>query len=88
MKEVTIELSTVFIYIILFYIIYNIITIIGDKADKHKFKNKKSYLNPFRSFNNDFGIYFMIFCISSIALLLITVLYNNVIKNYTFNIIW
>lgn len=88
MKEITIELSLILPYIILFYVIFNIVTIIADKLDKYKFKGIISYFNPFRTYNNDAGSYIFVFFISFLPYIVICVIYSTFIKPYTFNIIW
>ena len=90
METITIDLSTILFHSFVYYICFNLITILIDWRDNFAKQTKtiKKILNPFRDFKIEyFGAYLLLMMGSIIPYLLI-IWIDYLISTIKLNIIW
>ncbi len=90
METLTIDLSTLLFHLIIYYICFNLITILINWSDyfANQTKTIKKILNPFRDSKNiEKGIYATIFLIAFMPYFLI-IRIGHLISTIKLNIIW
>ena len=90
METLTIDLSTLLFHLIIYYICFNLITILIDWGDNfaNQTKTIKKILNPFRDFKIEyFGAFIILMIISLIPYFLI-IWIDYLISTIKLNIIW
>ena len=90
METLTIDLSTLLFHLIIYYICFNLITILLGWSDNfaNQTKTIKKFLNPFRDSKNiEKGVYTTIFIITFVPYFLI-IWTDYLISTIKLNIIW
>ena len=90
METITIDLSLILFHSFVYYICFNLITILMGWGDNfaNQTKTIKKILNPFRDFEIEyFGAFILLMLLSLIPYSLI-ILIESAISKYTINIIW
>ena len=90
METLTIDLSTLLFHLIIYYICFNLITILIGWSDNfaNQTKTIKKILNPFRDFKIEyFGAFIILMIISLIPYFLI-IWIDYLISTIKLNIIW
>jgi len=92
METITIDVSSILYYVLPYYIIFNIFTLILSDSVTYNISNILCILNPFREFsikgkNNSVGTYLLVILFTLIPYTLI-MLVLHLISKYNYNIIW
>lgn len=90
METITIDLSLILFHSFVYYICFNLITILIGWSDNfaNQTKTIKKFLNPFRDFKIEyFGLFIILMLLSLIPYLLI-ILIDYLISTIKLNIIW
>ena len=90
METLTIDLSTLLFHLIIYYICFNLITILVDWSDNfaNQTKTIKKILNPFRDFKIEYFVPFMALIILSLIPYLLIIWIDYLISTIKLNIIW
>ena len=90
METLTIDLSTLLFHLIIYYICFNLITILIGWGDNfaNQTKTIKKILNPFRDFEMTYFGPYLLLMIGSIIPYLLIIWIDHLISTIKLNIIW
>ena len=90
METLTIDLSTLLFHLFVYYICFNLITILIGWGDNfaNQTKTIKKILNPFRDFKIEYFGPFLVLMIFSVIPDLLIILLESIILEFNINIIW